>query len=376
MEKNKKIDNQEKINKLKESATKLKEKQSTFLFCVPEIQTPSALIYEIYFHANVVEKMGYKVIMLTDKEEFTPPDYIEDELINKEHKAMGGSDLVVGPNDFMVIPEIFSNVMEQTKDLPCKRIVLLQSFDYMLNALIPGGSFRDFKIEDIITTSDTLKDCVNLFFENDHYNIKTYDIGIPGYFNKTDAPKKPVVSIVGRNPNDISKIVKLFYAKYPQYRWISFDAMLTKSKPPQPLRRVDFADKLKKNFAGVWIDRISSFGTFPLECMKAGTIPVSLKPDITPDYIIDKSDKKDLKIKDNLGLWTKDFYDIPFLLGDVVTRFLDDSIPEEIYTAMEKTASNYTQENAEKQITNIYNEYIDERIKLFDKAIDDEEKIG
>lgn len=368
MEKEKNID-QEKIKKVEESLEFLKNKKCKFLFCLPEISTPSALIYEIYFHANVVEKMGYEVIMLTDKDDFNPPDYIEDDLINKKHMSMGGSKLTVGPNDFMIIPEIFSNVMEQTKNLPCKRIVLFQSFDYMLNALIPGTSWRDFNIVDVITTSKMLEETLNLFYTNDFYKIKTYNLGIPDYFEKSKLPKKPVISIVGRNPNDITKLVKLFYIKYPQYRWISFDAMLTNSKPPLPLRRVDFANRLKENFAAVWVDRISSFGTFPLECMMSGVIPICLKPDITPEYIIDRSSKKEVKIKDNSGMWTKDFYDLPFLIGDVVTKFLDDSIPEDLYKGMNKICSQHTHKKSEKELIKIYEEYINERIELFENAI-------
>lgn len=361
---------QEKINKIKESLDILKNNKSKFLFCVPNIETPSALIYEIYFHAHVLEELGYEVIMLTDNEETNPPDYIEDELINKKHLPMSKSKLSVGPHDFMIIPEIYSNVMEQTKNLPCKRIVLLQSIDYMLNALIPGGSWRNFGIEDVVTTSDMLKDLINLFYDFDNYKIKTYNIGIPSYFEKNIKPKKPIISIVGRNPNDISKVVKLFYAKFPQYRWIVFDAMLTNSKPSKPLRRTDFAEKLKENFAAVWIDRISSFGTFPLECMRCNTIPICLKPDITPDYLVDKTNKKEeMMAVENLGVWTKDYYDIPLLIGDLLTKFLDDSLPKEMFSVMNKISSKYNQNNSKKELTKIYTDYINERIKLFENVI-------
>jgi hypothetical protein len=360
----------ENINKLKGSLNLLQNKKSKFLFCVPNVQTPSALMYEIYFHADVLSKEGFEVIMLTESEEFTPPDYIEDDLINKTHLSMGSSEVKVGPQDFMIIPESFSNVMEQTKNLPCKRIGFLQSFDYMLNALIPGTGWRDFEISDVITTSEMLKDTLNLYFETNFFNIKTYDIGIPNYFNNDGKPKKPVISIVGRNLNEITKVVKLFYAKYPQYRWVSFDAMLTNSKPPKPLNRIDFANRLKENFAAVWIDRISSFGTFPLECMKSGVIPICLKPDITPDYLIDKkSSKEETVAVNNLGVWTKDYYDLPMLIGDVTTKFLDDSLPEEIYKTMDKVASNYSQENSKKQLLGIYNEFIKEREELFENII-------
>ena len=279
---------------------------------------------------------------------------------------------MVGPEDIMVIPEVYSNVMEQTKNLPCVRIGLLQSVDYMMNSLIPGTDWTSFNVHDIITTSETIREWVETFQGKGKFKIKTYDVGIPAYFERTDVPQKPIISVVGRNANEISKLVKLFFSRFPQYSWVTFDPMLTKSKPPQQMRRVDFAKRLQSNFAAVWIDRIASFGTFPLECMKSGVIPICLKPDITPEYILERTGTGDttvVKIAEGAGVWTENFYDLPTLIGEVLVKFLDDSISPDLYTAMEKLAEKYNQENSEKQLVEIYQEYIDERTHLFELAL-------
>lgn len=248
------------------------------------------------------------------------------------------------------------------------RIGLLQSVDYMVNALIPGTDWKSFNINDIITTSQTLKEWVEMFY-GQKFNIKYYNIGIPDYFEKSKEPQKPIVSVIGRNPNEISKFVKLFFSKYPQYNWITFDPMLTKSKPPQTMRRIDFAKRLQGNFAAVWIDRIASFGTFPLECMKSGTIPICLKPDIMPEYMIERDENgKALKTVDG-GIWTENYYDIPILIGEVLVKFLDDSISPVLYEAMDKVVAKYTQENAEKMLVEIYQGFINQRIQLFYSAL-------
>ena len=261
---------------------------------------------------------------------------------------------MVGPEDIMVIPEVYSNVMEQTKNLPCVRIGLLQSVDYMMNSLIPGTDWTSFNVHDIITTSETLREWVKTFQGKGKFKIKTYDVGIPAYFERTEVPQKPIISVVGRNANEISKLVKLFFSRFPQYSWVTFDPMLTKSKPPQQMRRVDFAKRLQSNFAAVWIDRIVSFGTFPLECMKSGVIPICLKPDITPEYILERTGTGDttvVKIAEGAGVWTENFYDLPVLIGEILVKFLDDSISPDLYTAMEKLAEKYNQENSEKRLT-------------------------
>ena len=75
----------------------------------------------------MVEDKKYKVPTWVDEDLTKPSTYCYD-----RPKAY-----LVGVEDFLIIPEVYSNIMEQTKNLPCTRIGLLQSIDYMLNALIP-----------------------------------------------------------------------------------------------------------------------------------------------------------------------------------------------------------------------------------------------
>jgi hypothetical protein len=362
----------EKIEKVKVSLDKIVNKKSKFLFVIPDSPGPTASVYEMYFHATVVKNMGYEVLIMVEKSDYVIPIWIEKELTMFKHVSMADPKLMVGPEDIMVIPDIYSNVMEQTKNLPCQRIGLLQSVDYMINSLIPGTDWKSFNINDIITTSETLKEWVETFQGKGKFNIQVYDVGIPDYFQRSSIPQKPVVSVVGRNANEISKLVKVFFSRYPQYSWIVFDPMLTKSKPPQQMRRVDFAKRLQGNFAAVWIDRISSFGTFPLECMKSGVIPICLKPDITPEYILERQGTGDttvVKIAEGAGIWTDNYYDLPVLIGEVLIKFLDDAISPALYTSMEKVAEKYTQENSEKRLTEIYQGFIDQRITLFSNVL-------
>ena len=365
-----------KFEKLKSSLNKLKNKESKFLFFVTQVNNPAASIYEIYFNATVVKNMGYSVTILTDSQDYEIPTWIEKELTDFEHQSIVESKLTVGPEDVLVIPEIFSNIMEQTKNLPSIRIVLLQSIDYMFNALLPATDWSTFGIKNVITTSNTLKNIVEQFLGVNKFFIDVYNPSIPDYFYNDNTPKRPVISLVGRNPNEVSKIIKLFYSKYPQYSWITFDSMITDSNPPSPLSRKDYANRLRKNFASVWIDRIASFGTFPLEAMKSGSIPIGIVPDIVPEYLLkgilndsEEANEDDNQYIVNSGVWTKDLYALPILIGDVITKFLDDSIQDEVYKTMEKITSKYSSKNSIEQLQNIYQNVLNERINIFEKEI-------
>jgi len=364
----------EKVNKIKESLQNLKEKKSKFLFFVTKTVNPSASIYEVYFHANVVKKMGYEVKILTDSNDYEIPYWIEDELTDLPHEPMENARLTVSPEDVLVIPEIFSNIMEKTVNLPCIRIGLLQSIDYMMNALVPSTDWSSFGIKKVITTSDNMKTFLEEYMGKNKFDISVYDVGIPDFFAINKEPKRPVISIVGRNPNEISKLIKLFYNKYPQYSWVTFDSMITESKPPRALTRKEFAERLRKNFAVVWVDRISSFGTLPLEAMASGTIPIALLPDMPPEYIIETNENGEDNYIENCGVWTKDFYALPILIGDVLTKFLDDSITDEIIMKMKDISSKYNQENSENQLKEIYESLLNERYEILKNAIDNFEK--
>jgi hypothetical protein len=137
------------------------------------------------------------------------------------------------------------------------------------------------------------------------------------------------------------------------------------------MRRVDFAKRLQENFAAVWVDRIASFGTFPLECMKSGTIPICVKPDIMPEYMIERDEEGNpVKAVEGAGVWTENYYDLPILAGEVLIKFLDDNISDEIYEKMSSVAEKFNQNDSETRLTEIYNGLLEKRVSLFEKALE------
>lgn len=359
-------DNLTNEEKLQLSINNLKERKNKIMFFIPDVGVvPSGSVYEIYFHATLLKSLGYSVKILIETAKFAIPDFIEAELVQFEHLPMDTAKLTVSPEDMLVIPEIFTNVMEQTKNLPCIRVVLLQSIDNAIRALVPGMNWSAFGMQHVITTSKILELFVNEFFSTAKFKIYTYPVSVPDYFQKKITIKRPVVSVFTRNEADLEKVIKLFYAKFPQFNWLTFESMQTESKPPKFLRRRDFADKLDRNFAALWIDRLASHAQFPLECMRVGTVPICLKPDITPEYIL-----KDETYITNSGVWSSDLYALPALLADTLRKFLDDEIPQELFDTMDSIASNYTADKSKAQLTTTYETLFSERIELFQKTLD------
>jgi hypothetical protein len=356
-----------KKEKISNSLSKLKNKESKILFVVADSETPNASTYEIYRHANVLKNNGYDVTLLTENESYIIPAWLDNELKDVKHVSIEKNKLSVSPEDLLVIPEVFSNVMEQTKNLPCMRIGLLQSMDYMLKALVPGTDWSTFGLFNVITTNNSLTNYFNEF-TNNKFNVKTIKPAVPDYFFNISEIKKPIISIVGRNPNEISKVVKLFYSKYPQYNWITFDTMLTESNPPQQISRKDYAEKFSQNLAVVWLDRIASFGTVAVEAMASGCIPIGITPDITPDYLLTTSG--DTVINNEFaGYWSSNVYDIPLFLNQVIIESFDDRYDDDYLVNMQKIAETYKASNIVEETLETYEDFINQRIGVLENAL-------
>jgi hypothetical protein len=346
----------ENIEKIEKIISSLENKKSKFFFFIPNIQTPNSTMYQIYWNATIVKEMGYESIILTESDsEYIKPYFVDTELMDVKHMTVSNR-ISISPEDFLIIPEIFTNVMEQLKNFNCEKIVLLQSLDYALHALTPGMQWSDFGISKILTVSNTLKDIVHDFF-GEYYRIKKYDIGISDLFKDNKKMKKPIISFISRNGNDITDIIKLFYLKYPHFRFVTFQEL-------SGLDRDTYSKKLKDSFACVWVDNISTFGTVPLECMKAGTIPIGVIPRIDHAYI-----------EDFTGIWVYDLFKVPDMIGSLLTKYLEDDVQEEFYTKMEETSSIYSVENSKQTLMVAYSEFLNERLDFFKKALELEKEL-
>jgi hypothetical protein len=53
-------------------------------------------------------------------------EWLGEEYANLPHVQSEGEGLNVGPADFIIIPEIFSNIMDQVKSFPCRKLFYLK----------------------------------------------------------------------------------------------------------------------------------------------------------------------------------------------------------------------------------------------------------
>lgn len=331
------------VNVLKTALESMNKKEFNVYFFVMDTKgNPVAGVANIYEHVKILRELGYNASILHEKNDYTAVSWLGEEYINLPHYSAESKDLRISPQDFVIVPEVYANVMEQLSKLPGKRVVLCQSYDYILDMLVPGKSWRDFGITDCITTSEKQKEYINNLFSGT-INTEVIPVSIPEYFKPTTKDKKPVVAVMTREQRDLIKIFKTFYLRHPHLKWITFRDM-------RGLPREVFAKELAESCLAVWVDDVAGFGTFPLEAMKSD-VPVMAKvPNMIPEYFTDKN-----------GLWAHDLNNIPDLIANYVQAWLEDNEPSELYEEMAGVKDKYTTEEQKTKVEEVYTKLFNQR---------------
>jgi hypothetical protein len=278
-------------------------------------------------------------------------DWLGDEYSSLPHVSIEDKDVKINMVDFIIIPELFANVMEQTSNLPGKRIVLCQSYDYITETLEPGKKWSDYGINDCITTTEKQKEYIDKLFPN-NLNTMVIPVSVDGRFKKTEEPKKPTIAILTRDQRDTVKIFKTFYLKYPHLKWITFRDMRGMTKNV-------FSEALKESCVSVWVDDISGFGTFPLESMACDTPVIGKLPNLANGWITEKN-----------GMWVDSSTIIPDLLAQYIQAWLEDSVPTDMLSEMDTTVSEYTTKVQKEKIESVYSTIIANRVDEITKTLD------
>lgn len=343
----------ENFEKLERSINNMKEKLSRIYFLVQDTKgNAKASVKYIYHMALTLKKNGYNAIILHEKPDyFGVSSWLNDEyMTNLEHRSIEGTSLEISPDDLIVVPEIYGFVMEQITKLPCGKIVLSQSFDYIFETLQPGQSWPQLGFFKCITTSNKQKELIESAMRS--VSVDVIEPFISDGFKKSSFPPKTIVNIHTRDHRDTTNLIKAFYIKFPQYRWITFRDL-------RGLSEVEFAEAMKDSFISIWVDQNGSYGTFPLESMKMGIPVMGLVPDIVPSWMTE----------DN-GLWINNKTLIVDVLSDYIQNWLEDNLNPQLFEQMDKTISELpSQEVFETKTIELFEKMFEIRLTSFEDQL-------
>jgi hypothetical protein len=267
-----------------------------------------------------------------------------------EHRSIDGTSLEVSPDDLIIVPEIYGFIMDQITKLPCGKIVLSQAFDHVFETLQPGQTWAQLGFYKCITTSNKQKELIESVMRN--ISVDVIEPSISNEFVKNQYPPKTIVNIHTRDHRDTTNLIKTFYAKFPQYRWITFRDL-------RGLSELEFAEAMKDSFISIWIDQTSSFGTFPLESMKMGIPVLGLVPDVVPSWM-----------NEDNGLWVNNKTIIVDVLSDFIQNWLEDNLNPELFDRMNLTLETISnKEKFENETLSLFGDIFEKRITSFEDQL-------
>lgn len=354
----KKVTPKDIVENLKREVEKLEKNEFSFMFFVMDTKgIPNGSLTYIYQTAYTLKDMGYSVKMLHAEKEFNGVgEWMGEKYAKLPHYDIENDGVRISPSDFLIIPELYSSVMFQTRKLPCKRIVLYQSRAYLTELISPGITWNDYGINECIVDSEKNEEYIKSVFPN----IKTYKI--PPYidesFKDDSKAKKLYINVLTKNPSDTNAIVKDFFWRYPIYKWIGF-------RDIRGVSREILAEALKEAFATLWIDERTEFGHTALEAMAANNILIGKVPENAPDWMLDEDGSYN-----NNAIWFEKNDEVSYLLSGIIDAFMKDNIPDSLYKKMAETVEAYNEEAFHKNVKEIYvNTLVEKRKEEINMAL-------
>lgn len=337
------------ISRIENEIQKIDNKESNVYFFVIDTKgNPSGSLEYIYKLAYILRESGFNVSMLyQEPEEFIGVgDWLDERFSSIPHYNIEGEDVSVSASDILFIPEIFANIMMQTKKLPCKRIAIMQNFDFVLEQMPISSQWGDLGIMEAICNTKINSELIKSIFP--YVKTTVVDPYIDSKFGTTSAPKSLIINIVSKDHKDVNRIIKPFYWKYPMLKWVSFRDL---RGFPQDM----YADLLREGAITIWCDDETNFGYSALEAMKSGSLVLAKVTKETQEWM------KDGDTLSNCCVWFDSFQDLHKMIASVVRAWITDQVPSEISEAVSNQLEMYSYEKTKEQIVNYVNNVLDVR---------------
>ncbi len=345
------MNNKENIEKLEQSLSRIETKENNIYFLVYDTKNNArASVKHIYDMVLTLRQNGYSAKLLVEDETYTGAEWLGSEYSDLPVVTIKGDKIEIKIEDVIVVPEYYSNVLQQLSNIRCMKVMLVQQKEYIFETLPIGSRWSDYGFDRVITTTENSKKYISEVFPETLVHIIPPIIG--DNFEPTDGITKPFIAIKCRDRVQHRKFISEFYLKYPHLRWITFRDMVQ-------MNYNEFSEALKECIVSVWVDDESTFGTFPLESMKSGVPVVGKIPKNEPDWLSEN------------GMWTYDEDKLTEILGTYVLAWLEGvELTDEVKQKMKETLLPYNSEITKNSILSIFNSFNNKRSETIKTALE------
>jgi hypothetical protein len=347
----------ENIEKLESALGRLETKENVIYFLTYDTKNNArASVKHIYDMALTLKENGNVTKILVEDKTYTKPEWLGEGYEQLEVVSIKEDKINILIDDVIVVPEYYSNVLQQLSNVRCTKVMLVQQKEFIFETLPVGSRWSDYGFDRVIVTTEEAKKYVMEIFPESLVHIIPPIIG--DNFKPIEGIVKPYIAISCRDRVKHRKLISEFYLKFPHLRWITFRDMVQMSYE-------EFSEGLKECMVSLWVDDESTFGTFPLESMKCGVPVVGKIPSTEPDWLSEN------------GMWTYDENKIVDVLGTFVLAWLDGvELTIEVKDKMKETLLPYNTEITKNNILSVFNSFTNKRIETLSKALDNLKQEG
>lgn len=352
------MDKKEKIRVVTENIERLENKDFSLIFYVLDTKgNPSSALEYIYKTALTLHKMGYNVKMIHNEKDFIGVgDWLGEEYANLPHANIEKENVSITASDFLFIPEIFANVMMQTKKLPCKRVVLVQNAQNVTEFMPVSQNMENLGITDAIVTTKAQGEKFLSYFPD----VRTHVVSpsISPIFHRGDKPQRLKINIISKDQTEVNRIVKPFYWRNPVYRFVSISDL-------RGVTQEVFAEALRDAAITVWCDDETPFGYTLLEALRSGTMVFAKIPDEPTEWMLNEEGNLTTSI-----IWFDSIDTLTEMLPSAVRSWTNFDIPDEVYNDQKKFDELYSEEKQAAEIEYVYiKTIVDRRLNEFKEVL-------
>jgi len=344
--------NSENIEKLETALGRLNDGNSTVYFLTYDTKNnPRAGVKYIYDLALTLKNNGIKSKILVEDGTYSGVSHwLGDTYESLDVVSIKEDNVEIKIDDVIVVPEYYSNVLQQLSNIKCVKIMLVQQIEFIYETLPIGSKWSDYGFDRVITTTESTKKYILEYFPESLVHVIPPMIG--ENFEPSTLPHKPFVAISCRDRSLHRKLISEFYLKNPQLRWITFKDMVQMSYE-------EFSHSLKDCFVSLWVDEESTFGTFPLESMKCQVPVVGKIPRNEPDWLGEN------------GLWTYDINKVSDVLATYTMAWLEGvDLKDEVKEKMKETLLPYDSTITKSAIVSLFTSIKNKRIETIQKTLE------
>lgn len=345
------MNNNENIEKLEQALGRINNQENVVYFLTYDTKNnPRAGVKYIYDLALTLKNTGVKTkLLVEDKTYGGVSHWLGEEYAGIEVVSIKDDNVEIKIEDILVIPEYYSNVLEQVSNVKCVKVMLIQQKEYIYETLPIGSRWSDYGIDRVITTTESSKKYILEYFPESLVYVIPPMIG--ENFKPTELPQKPFIAISCRDRSKHRKLISEFYLKFPHLRWITFRDMIQMSYE-------EFSETLKHCFVSLWVDDDSTFGTFPLESMKCGVPVVGKIPNEEPDWLGEN------------GMWTYETNKLVDILGTYTMAWLEGvELEDEVKTNMSNTLLQYNTDLTKEVTISVFISLKNKRKETIEKTL-------